>query len=112
MRGSAVIEAGKINLSRFLSHIGAENNGYFPLIDFQQGENVVSLKSVNTTGVSWMGRMQSTIDQLGSSGITVNGQPANIMLDLRVQPGGAAAAAPLIDYGAANGVSVNIGELP
>ena len=36
--------------------------------------------------------------------------PARMVLDLRVQPGGAAAAQPLIQYGAKNNVTVIIKE--
>ena len=37
----------------------------------------------------------------------VNGTPANMILDIRVQPGGAGAAKQLIDYGAQRGVAVS-----
>jgi len=33
---------------------GQLNNGYFPLVDFQKGRNLVSLKTVDTGGASWM----------------------------------------------------------
>ncbi len=36
--------------------IGQKNNGYFPLIDFQQGDSFVSLRTVDTNGVSWFRR--------------------------------------------------------
>ncbi|MFZ6768536.1 hypothetical protein ACO0LM_15870 [Undibacterium sp. Di26W] len=91
---------------------GQLNNGKFPLIDFQKGNTLVSLKSVDTTGTSWMGRMQNEIDNLGTNGATVNGQLANMVLDIRVQPGGSAAAQPLVNYGAARGVTVIIKEYP
>lgn len=92
--------------------VGAENNGYFPLVDFQQGDTLVSLKTVDTNGSTWMGRMESTIDDLANNGATVNDQPANMVLDLRVQPGGAQAAAPLIEYGQQQGVTVIVKEYP
>ncbi|MGR9180714.1 hemagglutinin repeat-containing protein (plasmid) [Rhizobium leguminosarum] len=91
-------------------HNGAERNGFFPLIDFQSGNTVISLKTVNTTGSSWMGRMERTIDELSGSGITINGNPANKILDIRVQPGGAAAAQALVDYGKSEGITVLIKE--
>ena len=93
-------------------HIGAENNGYFPTIDFQQGQTVVSLKTADTTGFTWLGRTQDAIDELAGSGATVNNQPANLVLDLRVQPGGSYAAQSLINYGNARGVTVVIKEYP
>jgi len=92
--------------------VGAENNGYFPLVDFQNGNTLVSLKTVDTTGSTWLPRMENVIDQLGSSNATVNGSPANMVLDLRVQPGGAAAAQRLINYGARQGVTVRIKVYP
>jgi hypothetical protein len=92
--------------------VGAENNGYFPLVDFQNGNTLVSLKTVDTTGSTWLPRMEGVIDQLGSSNATVNGSPANMVLDMRVQPGGAAAAQQLISYGARQGVTVRIKVYP
>jgi len=52
--------------------------------------------------------MQDVIDSLGSSGATVNNIPANMVLDLRVQPGGASAAQSLVAYGQSRGVAVII----
>jgi filamentous hemagglutinin len=72
--------------------VGAERNGYFPLVDFQNGNTLVSLKSVDTAGSTWLGRMQDHIIDLGTNGAKVNGVPANMVLDLRVQPSGSAAA--------------------
>ncbi|MBT1535686.1 DUF637 domain-containing protein [Ralstonia solanacearum] len=93
-------------------NVGAANNGYFPLVDFQNGTTLVSLKSVDTTGTSWQSRMETVINQLGAGRATVNGAPANMVLDLRVQPGGAAAAQYLVSYGAARGVTVIIKAFP
>lgn len=93
-------------------HVGELNEGYFPLVDFQQGNTLVSLKTVDTSGSTWMGRMESTIDDLANNGATVNGQPANMVLDIRVQPGGAQDAAPLIQYGQQQGVTVIVKEFP
>jgi YD repeat-containing protein len=92
--------------------VGAENNGKFPLVDFQKGNDLVSLKTVDTTGSSWFETMQSHIQDLQTRGATVNGQPANMILDIRVQPGGAAAAQPLIQYGAARSVTVVVKTFP
>lgn len=93
-------------------HIGAENNGFFPLIDFQSGKTVISLKTVDTTGSTWMSRMENTINELRDSGITVNGTPATKILDIRVQPGGVAAAQALVDYGKRRNVTVVVKEFP
>jgi hypothetical protein len=93
-------------------HIGAANNGYFPLVDFQQSNILVSLKTVDTRGSSWLGRTEDHIYKLGNSGATVSGSPANVVLDLRVQPGGASTASSLVQYGQVNGVTVIIKEYP
>ncbi len=93
-------------------HIGAENNGYFPLVDFQNGNSLVSLKTVDTNGVTWMDRTENHITELGDTPTTVNGNLADKILDLRVQPGGAADAQPLIDFGQTKGVRVIIREFP
>ena len=45
-------------------------------------------------------------------GVTVDGNPANLVLDLRVQPGGTAAAQSLVNYGASRGVTVTIKAYP
>jgi RHS repeat-associated protein len=89
---------------------GQLNNGKFPLVDFQKENALVSLKSVDTNGVGWMSRMQDHIEDLGRNGATVNGQRASMVLDIRVQPGGAQAAESLIEYGKNNGVTVVIKE--
>jgi filamentous hemagglutinin len=39
-------------------------------------------------------------------------QPANMVLDVRVPPGGAREAAPLIQYGQQKGVTVIVKEYP
>lgn len=92
-------------------HVGNENNGFFELVDFQKGDVLVSLKTVDTRGANWMKRMKEHIRDLGSRGAKVNGQPANMVLDLRVQPGGQDAALSLINYGAENNVNVIIKEV-
>jgi filamentous hemagglutinin len=69
-------------------------------------EALVSLKTVDTTGSTWLPRMKDVIDQLGTSG-AVNGTAAQMVLDLRVQPNGLAAAKDLVGYGAKQGVIVN-----
>jgi filamentous hemagglutinin len=96
-------------------NVGQLNNGKFPLVDFQKDSMLVSLKSVDTAGSTWFGRMTQHIDDLAlakANGASVNGNPATLMLDLRVQPGGAAAAKPLAQYGASQGIQVTIKEFP
>ncbi|MDF0731602.1 DUF637 domain-containing protein [Pseudomonas entomophila] len=91
-------------------NVGKERGGYFPLVDFQQGNTLVSLKSVDTAGTTWLTRMQDHIVDLGTNGAKVDGQLAKMVLDIRVQPGGADAARQLIKFGAENNVTVIIKE--
>ncbi|MCG7979452.1 MAG: hypothetical protein N0E58_15135, partial [Candidatus Thiodiazotropha endolucinida] len=60
--------------------------------------------------ITWIGRIQGHIRDLGSGRATVDGQPANMVLDLRVQPGGTQAANDLIEFGIEHGVSVRVRE--
>ncbi len=92
-------------------NVGQLNNGKFPLVDFQKGNNLVSLKTVDTTGKTWISRMQDHITDLGSRGATVDGLKANMILDLRVQPGGLNAARSLIQFGQKNNVTVVVKEI-
>ncbi len=91
-------------------NVGQLNNGKFPLVDFQKGNNLVSLKSVDTSGKTWLGRMQEHIVDLGSRGATVDGKKANMIIDLRVQPGGSKDAQSLIEFGQKHGVNVIVKE--
>jgi hypothetical protein len=92
--------------------VGASQNGFFVLVDFQKGNILVSLKTADTTGRGWLGDLQRHVKDLGASDATVNSQPATMVLDLRVQPGGAAAARVLIAYGKKFGVQVIVKEYP
>ena len=93
-------------------NIGQERGGTFPLVDFQMGNTLVSLKTVNTTGKTWKSRMRAHIADLSTRGATVSGRPARMVLDVRVQPGGSAAAQGLISYGAKKGVTVRVADYP
>ncbi|MBS1912880.1 MAG: hypothetical protein JST22_12915 [Bacteroidetes bacterium] len=91
--------------------IGAENNGWFPLIDFQNEGEVVSVKTVDTRGFGWMERMEDHIRDLDDREITVNGEPVALKrLDIRVEPGGYEAAKPLVEYGKEHNVAVTVRE--
>ena len=74
-------------------NVGATRGGTSELVDFQRGDVVVSLKSANTNGRGWVYELRTHIDNLSTWGVQVNGRPAVVILDLRVQPGGTAAAA-------------------
>jgi YD repeat-containing protein len=93
-------------------HVGAERNGFFPLVDFQKNGTLVSLRTVDTTGSSWFGRTWDHLIDLGSNGAEVDGTSANMVLDLRVQPSGLTGAQPLIEIGRNNNVTVIIKEYP
>lgn len=92
--------------------VGQEDNGYFPLVDFQRGDTLVSLRTVDTNGVSWFNRIASHIKELGESEARVDDRLANMVLDLRVQPGGLDDAQSLAELGIKRGVTVRIREFP
>jgi hypothetical protein len=101
-------------------HIGAQQDGKFPLIDFQNADTVVSLKTIDTSqqGASWIGDMEDHITDLATRGVTIDeglGEtPAKMILDIRVQPGGADAAKPLVNFAEQfkGRVTVKITEYP
>ncbi len=82
----------------------------FELIDFQKGNNLVSLKTADTTGKGWLGNLRDHIADLGTREATVAGKKANMILDIRVQPGGKTAASSLIQYGRKYNVTVIVKE--
>ena len=55
--------------------------------------------------------MEKHIVDLGSRGATTDGVKASMILDLRVQPGGANFAQSLIKYGKQRGVTVIVKEM-
>ena len=73
-------------------HIGAEMNGYFPVIDFWKGNNVVSLKTIDPRLYSGNGVTNKLLDYIEDlkTVILVDGQRianANKKLDIRVPVG-------------------------
>jgi hypothetical protein len=90
------------------TRVGSQNNGFSPAWDFNQGAIWVSLKTVDTTGSGWLPVMRAHINELQTW--TSSNPNALRVLDIRVQPGGAAAAQPLINYGVTRGVQVRINE--
>ena len=92
--------------------ISAERGGTFPLVDFQKGNRLVSLKTVDTTTRTWVSRMKLHIEDLGTRGATVSSTPAEMILDLRVQPGGFDAARSIESHGRLFDVNVLISEYP
>lgn len=72
--------------------IGAENLGFFPVIDFQLGLRVVSVKSIDPRLPSVQARgvletLTEYVDQLAEQGITVGGQAAIKELHIVVPAG-------------------------
>lgn len=61
-------------------NVGQEANGMFPLVDFQLGKVLVSLKTIFTGGSTWLARMQSHIRALANNGATVDGALAKMVL--------------------------------
>jgi hypothetical protein len=85
----------------------------FPLIDFQKGQTVISLKSVNTEGSSWISNMQSHIKDLSKRSIKIDNievPKVNRILDIRVEPGGADFAQVLRRYAHEAGITLRISE--
>ncbi|EBA11192.1 hypothetical protein [Roseobacter sp. CCS2] len=90
------------------TRVGAQNNGFSPAFDFNQGSTWVSLKTVDTAGTGWQSSMRSHIDELRTW--TSLNSNATKVLDIRVQSGGADVARSLEAYGAARGITVRINE--
>ena len=91
------------------TRVGSQDNGFSPAWDFNQGSTWVSLKTLDTGGSGWQTSMRSHIRELETWSSPTNPNAAKV-LDIRVQPGGAASAQSLIDYGASRGVQVRINE--
>ena len=81
------------------------------LVDFQKDNLFVSVKSIDTKESAWLHKMQKHIVALCRLNATVDCNSAIMILDLRMPPGEAAAARPLVQYGAKNNVTVIIKEL-
>lgn len=91
-------------------NVGQLHNGKFPLVDFQKENVLISVKSVDTTGATWMRRMENHIVALGNTHATVDGKKATMILDLRVQPGGKTSAESLEKIAARYNVELRIKE--
>jgi len=91
-------------------HVGALEGGFYPLIDFQKGTKFVSVKSVDTRTGGWLSRVRKHIQELGQAEGISNGRPGEMILDLRVQPGGAADAQQLSKCAQQHRVSLIVKE--
>ena len=72
-------------------NIGASDRGYFPVIDFQKGKQVVSLKTIDPTLSSYSGskateKIEKYIEALNRK-ILVDGVEAEKILDVRIPEG-------------------------
>ncbi|WP_264850231.1 hypothetical protein [Clostridium omnivorum] len=90
-RGNAIEEALSKTDYKDWYNIGQADNGYFKAIDFQKGNNVVSLKSIDPTLPSYRGngatnKVLEYLDKLDLP-ITVDGKLANKVLDVRIPQG-------------------------
>lgn len=97
-------------------YIGRERNGFFPVIDFQNGKEVVSLKTVGRKDMSTaISDMEAAIDELRLADIDIDGievpRPARI-LDVRVPPGTAGQLNPLYAYSKKKNITLRITEYP
>lgn len=70
-------------------------------MDFQKGNALVSLKTVDPGSATAIERMEAHIDDLATRGATVDGMPANMTLDIRVPSGSTGSLTSLISYGSA-----------
>ena len=71
---------------------GAEMGGYYPVVDFSLGNDVVSLKTIDPSLKSYQNgkandKIIEYIDILASSDIRIDGVSANKILDVRVPEG-------------------------
>ncbi len=100
--------------------VNAQNQGYFPLVDFVKGNEAVSLKVVDPYDPNTVERLKDHMDLLmqrqpgreipkenGAEGET-DFSAYQIILDLRIPPGTEKKVAELIEYGAALGIEVRI----
>jgi hypothetical protein len=93
-------------------HVGALNNGFYPLFDFQKGLAHVSLKTTNIKSLTWLTRAEKHIEQLESVAKVMPGE--TIILDLRIAPGGLKQAAQdiakLVEYGKKRSILIKVTE--
>jgi hypothetical protein len=89
-------------------HVGRTHRGKFPLVDFQKGRTLVSVKSTNAFTERSFAELQDHIDDLATRGATVDGYPARLVLDVRVPPGHEGLLKELIEYGGGRGIEVRI----
>ncbi len=95
---------------------GQLDNGYFPVVDFQRGMDVVSLKTIDPTLPSYQNgkgtkKVLDYIDALNRK-ITIDGEDANKILDIRVPQGtkGDLNIKAIEDYATQRNITVMIKE--
>ncbi len=89
-------------------NVGQLNRGFFPLVDFQLGKTLVSLKTIDP--LSKTNRIPGMIKHINelARGHKVSGQAAKIVLDIRVPAGTEGLLKALVNYGKDKGVRVKI----
>ncbi|WP_323588159.1 hypothetical protein [Aliarcobacter butzleri] len=94
------------------THVGKQQNGYFPLIDFfnDKTNTATSLKTIDTSTNSWKYTIEEHIQDLGTRGVNMDGVKSNMELDLRVPKGGTSNVEYLKELGKDYNVKVIIKE--
>ena len=87
-------------------HLGKEQNGFFPAIDFQRGGEGVSLKTAFGNDVNWL---YEEIDKLQDVQLN-GGKFEHLVLDIRTRPckENSADFAKLQEYGKRHGIDVRV----
>lgn len=97
-------------------YIGRERNGFFPVIDFQNGKEVVSLKTVSRQDMSSaIDDLEDIIDELSLADIDIDGIEVPVgarILDVRVPPGASTQLNSLKAYSQTRGIKLKITEYP
>lgn len=91
-RGNAIEELLAHTEYKDWWNCGTEMNGYFPVVDFSMGNDVVSLKTIDPTLKSYQNgkaydKIMEYIENLASSIIGTEGESFNKILDVRVPEG-------------------------
>jgi hypothetical protein len=116
-RGAAIereIAQNEYRLDDGWWNVGQESGGNFPTIDFQRGQEVISLKTVDPRLKTAGQDLFKHITTLGEKDIKVDGNPVTKILDIRVPQGqlNAPILKKLIAAGQRQGVRVQVKEYP
>ena len=112
-RGNAIEQAladSEYSMANGWGHLGALDDGFFPLVDFCNGTEVVSLKTVDRGPNSYWGDLYAHVNDLANTTITEGGVVQQKVLDLRVPPGKLSSVQALADYARSKGLRVIVSE--